>query len=263
LGDGLQPLSMVKPGLAQVDSNTGTVNKTLNMKKLLKLSENYHELMNSKVLPFGVNSTMIVSPLDNSLETIIVNNQYPPDTAVDILTINRIIMCDYMMGNVLTSVISRQPSGPQDSYWPVVCPHCNLTDNLQHPREEFVSTKPGWECRPFIVTQNDINSTDIYILTDPPQIQDQSAYWILDSTQNLTDNRQKFGSSPSRLNEKLSELLGENDNATIWVHVLSSENPDEAFDVYIGGFAKGTPAEKIKIHYLTPQPCYFFFQVWI
>ncbi|MDD1763786.1 MAG: hypothetical protein LUQ70_03605, partial [Methanobacteriaceae archaeon] len=41
--DGLQPLSMVKPGLAQVDSNTGTVNKTLNMKKLLKLSENYHE----------------------------------------------------------------------------------------------------------------------------------------------------------------------------------------------------------------------------
>ena len=55
-------MSMVKPGLAQIDPATGTVNQTLSMKKILKLAENYNELMDGKVLPFGLKSTMIVSP---------------------------------------------------------------------------------------------------------------------------------------------------------------------------------------------------------
>ena len=261
--EGHQPLSMVKPGLAQADSATGTVNNTLNMKKILKLAENYHELMDGKVLPFGLNSTMIVSPRDSSLETITVNNQEHPEAARDILTINRTIMCDYMIAIVLTSIVSHQPSETSpDRYQPLICPHCNLTLNYQHTRGSAYN-KPGWKCKPFTVTQNDINNTDIYIMTDPPMVMDQSACWIIDSTQNLTDNRYKFTSSPYRLNERLSQILGEKGNATIWLHVFSSGNSNEAFDVYIGRFSKNTPAEKIRTQYLTPQPCNFIFKVWI
>lgn len=261
--EGHQPLFMIKPGLAQVDPTTGTVNKTLNLNKVLKLGENYHQLMDGKVLPAGLNSTMMLCPLNNSLETITLNNQEHPENAVDILTINRTIMCDYMIANVMTSIVSYPFETSDDPSQPLVCPYCYPKQNLQHHREESTSNKPGWRCKPFIVTQNDINSTDIYIMTDPPQIMDESAYWIVDSTQNLTDNREKFRPSPYKLNEKLSELLGENDNATIWLHVLSSGNPDETFDVYIGRFVKDTPSEKIKTQYLTPQPCNFIFKVWI
>jgi hypothetical protein len=262
--EGLQPMSLVKPGLAQVDPVTGAVNKTLNMKKVLKLAENYQELMDGKVLPFGLNSTMIVSPRDSSLDTITVNNQEHSETARDVLIINRTIMCDYMIANILTSIPSNQASGTlYDKFKPLLCPHCNLTLNYQHPQQEKDEKKMGWKCKPFIVTQNDINTTDIYIMTDPPQILDESACWIIDSTQNLTDVRYKFTSSPDILNEKLSQLLGERENATIWLHVFSSGNSDEAFAVYIGRFSKNTPNENIKIQYLTPQPCNFVFKVWI
>ncbi len=261
--EGHQPLSMIKPGLAKVDSVTGTVNKTLSMKKISKLCENYHELMDNKVLPFGLNSTMIVSPRDSSLETITVNNQEHPEEATDILIINRTIMCDYMIANLMTSIVSNQPSETSsDLYQPLFCPHCNLTQN-KHPREESASKKPGWKCKPFIVTQNDINTTDIYIITDPPQTIDESACWIIDSTQNISANTIQFRSSPFRLNEKLSELLGDKDNATIWLHVFSSGNSDEAFNVYIGSFLKNTSVEKVKSQYLFPQPCNFIFEVWI
>jgi hypothetical protein len=262
--EGHHPLFMIKPGLAQMDYATGTVNKTLSMKKILKLAENYHELMDGKVLPFGLNSTLIVSPLDRSLETITVKNQEHPETARDILTINRTILCDFMIADVLTSIVSDQPSRTStDLDQPLFCPHCNLTDNFQHNRQELASNKPGWKCKPFIITRNDINNADIYIMTDPPQILDESACWIIDSTQNLTDSRDQFKSAPYRLNEKLSQLLGEKDNATIWLHVFSSGNSDEAFDVYLGRFSKNTPVEKVKIQYLSPQPCHFIFKVWI
>lgn len=262
--EGHQSLSMVKPGLAEVDSVTGTVNKTLSMKKISKLGENYHELMDGKVLPFGLNSSMILSPRDSSLETVTINNQEHPEEAKDILIINRTIMCDYMIANILTSIVSNQPSGTSsDLYKPLFCPHCNLTQNFKHPREESENNKAGWKCKPFIVTQNDINTTDIYIMTDPPQIMDESACWIIDSTQNISDSPMIFKSSPYRLNEKLSELMGDKDNATIWVHVFSSGNTDEAFNVYIGSFLKNTSLEKVKPQYLSPQPCNFIFKVWI
>lgn len=261
--EGHQPMSMVKPGLAQMDPATGRVSKTLNMKKILKLAENYHELMDGKVLPFGLNSTMIVSPRDSSLETIAIN-QEQWETARDILVINRTVMCDYMIANVLTSIVAHNAS--ETSYGklkPLLCPHCNLTLNYQHLWQESGYNKPGWKCKPFTVTQNDINTSDIYLMTDPPQILDESACWILESAQNLTDVRYKFTSSPYILNEKLSQLLGEKGNATIWVHVFSSGNSDEAFDVYIARFSKNTPAKNIRTPYLTPQPCNFVFKVWI
>jgi hypothetical protein len=261
--EGHQPMSMVQPGLAQEDSDTGAVNKTLNMKKILKLAENYHELMDGKLLPFGLNSTMVISPRDSSLETITVNYQEHSDTARDILIINRTIMCDYMIANVLTSIVSNQASESSNNVIPLLCPHCNLTHNYQHSQQESSYRKPGWRCKPFIVTQKDINTTDIYVMTDPPKIMDESACWILDSTQNLTDVRYKFTSSPYILNEKLSQILGEKDNATIWVHVFYSGNSDEDFDVYIGRFSKNMPSENVKTQYLTPQPCNFVFKVWI
>jgi len=262
--EGHLPMSMVKPGLAQIDPATGTVNQTLSMKKILKLAENYNELMDGKVLPFGLKSTMIVSPRDSSLNTITISDQEHGETASDILIINRIVMCDYMMGNKLTSIISHPASDASATeLTQPICPHCNLTLNFQHPWQEPGYNKPGWKCKPFTITQNDIKTTDIYLMTDPPQILDKSACWILDSTQNLTDLRFMFTPSPQHLNDKLSQLLGGKESATIWLHVFSSGNSDEAFDVYIGRFSKNTPVENIKTQYLTPQPCNFVFKVCI
>ena len=167
------------------------------------------------------------------------------------------------MGNKLTSIISHPASDA--SATELTQPICPIV--ISHSIFNILAgtgyNKPGWKCKPFTITQNDIKTTDIYLMTDPPQILDKSACWILDSTQNLTDLRFMFTPSPQHLNDKLSQLLGGKESATIWLHVFSSGNSDEAFDVYIGRFSKNTPVENIKTQYLTPQPCNFVFKVCI
>ncbi|HMK53506.1 MAG TPA: hypothetical protein VK444_01880 [Methanobacteriaceae archaeon] len=261
--EGRQLMQVVKPGLADVNLQTGsTVNKTLSMKKILKLKDNYRELINGKIVPSGFNSNIIFYPVNNSLESIQIGD-IEPKTAGDVFVINRTVMCNYEIADTMVAIVSSEKKDLFLNSSSVVCPHCNLSGNIQHPYNESISLKSGWKCQPFIITQTDINANDIYLMTDPPLLKDTSACWIVDSTKNMTDSREKFGSSPIRLNDRISTLTGENTNSTIWIHVYSSGSSDEIFDVYIAKFPKGTPYEQIKTQYLTPQPYYLIFKVWI
>lgn len=262
--EGHQAMLAVKPGLADVNLQTGsTLNKTLSMKKLLKLKDNYQELMGGKIVPLGVNSTIILHPLNNSLETIFIGDPKCPQTAVDVFIINRTVLCNYHVADILATIISSEKPYLISNSSTVLCPHCNLSGDIQHLHSESVSLKPGWKCQPFIIKQMDVNTTDIYLMTDPPVLKDKSARWIIDSTKNMTDARENFGSSPVLINDKISAFMGENQNSTIWVHIFSSGNPNDIFDVYIAKFPRGTPYAQVKTQYLTPQPYYFIFKIWI
>ncbi len=258
-------MSAVKPGLADVNLQTGsTVNKTLSMKKLLKLKDNYQELMHGKIVPLGFNSTIIMHPLNKSLETIFIgDHRTAPATAADVFIINRTVLVNYHVADILATIISSEKPYLISNSSTVRCPHSNLSGDIRHPHSESVSLKPGWKCQPFIIKQMDVNTTDIYLMTDPPVLKDKSACWIIDSTRNMTDARENFGSSPVLINDKIAAFMGENQNSTIWLHVFSSGNPNEIFDVYIAKFSRGTPYEQVKFQYLTPQPYYLIFKIWI
>ncbi|MDP3066665.1 MAG: hypothetical protein Q8N08_08000 [Methanobacteriaceae archaeon] len=137
-------MSAVKPGLADANLQTGsTVNKTLSMKKLLKLKDNYQELMDGKIVPLGVNSTIIMHPLNNSLETIFIGDPECPNTTADVFIINRTVLCNYHVADILATIISSEKPYLISNSSTVCCPHCNLSGDIQHPHSESVSLKPG------------------------------------------------------------------------------------------------------------------------
>ena len=108
-----------------------------------------------------------------------------------------------------------------------------------------------------------LNSTDFYIMTDPDRVKDQSAVWMMDRPENLTENTQFFQNNPILVNGKIKEIMGNKSTVVLWLHVYSSGNPDNSFNIYLAGFPKGTPSEKVKVQYLSPQACYFVFKVWV
>ncbi len=62
------------------------------------------------------------------------------------------------------------------------------------------------------------------------------------------------------VNDKMCSILGDNNEAICWLHVLNSADSSKQFNTYLVGVPKGTSLENVRIEYLNPQPCFFRFQ---
>ena len=89
------------------------------------------------------------------------------------------------------------------------------------------------------------------------------AIWILDSQNNCSEDPENFQAQPQLVNDKICLILGENNEAVCWLHVLSSNDTSKQVNTYLIGVPKGTPPEDVRIEYLNPQPCFFIFRVWM
>lgn len=254
----------VTPGLAEVDPETGrTVPGTLSIKKINRLKQEYDQLMPT-VLPDGSDSNIIVYPL-NGLPPIEVHNETPPASASDVAVANRTVLCSYMyMACKLSMNAHNNPSWTRgvESGWET-CPHAGLNASMKHEGPDFETGKPGWVCHHFNITQDDLNLTDFYVLTDPTDLTDGSPKWIIDSPDKMKKNGENFISGPIPVNNEIKELLGDNKTAVLWLHVLTSGFPDRSFDAYIVGVPKGTPSSNVRLDYINPQPAYFVLKVWV
>jgi len=262
----LRDLNGVTPGLAEINPDTGEIQpKTLNIRKINRLKEYYDELINGRVLPPYCNSTLVIYPVDESLEPIIVDNNSVESDSTEIMVVNRTVLCN----SINTSVLVFIKDVKDDSYLlepeglGEKCPHDGVNGSSEHSKVDYRNRKPGWMCYYFKVTQDILNSTDFYIITEPASVDDQAACWMIDRPENITENTNSFKNSPIPVNGRLKECMGNESTAVLWLHVFSSGNPDQTFNTYLAGFPKGTPPEKVKVQYLNPQPCYFVLKVWV
>ena len=255
---------MITPGLAEVDPETGrTVPGTLSIKKVNRLKQEYGHVMPT-ILPEGSYSTIIIYPL-NGLPPIEVHNETPPGSASDIAVANRTVLCSYMyMACKVSMNAHSNPSWTHGagSDWEI-CPHAGLNASMKHEEPDFETGKPGWVCHHFNITQNDLNSTDFYVLTDPMDLTGSSSRWIIDSPDKMRNNGETFISGPIPVNNEIKELLGDNKTAVLWLHVLTSGVPDRSFDAYVVGVPKGTTSSNVRLDYINPQPAYFVLRVWV
>jgi hypothetical protein len=92
---------------------------------------------------------------------------------------------------------------------------------------------------------------------------DVSPRWIIDSPDKMKKNGETFISGPILVNNEIKELLGDNQTAVLWLHVLTSGVPDRSFDAYVVGVPKGTTSSNVRLDYINPQPAYFVLRVWV
>lgn len=254
--------SGVTPGLAEIDPVTMEVRpNTLNIRKINSLKENYDELMKGGVIPPYCKSSLTISPVDQSLEPIIMG-ELNSSSSTDVIVVNRSVLCNFFNTTtvVFIDAMKYNSSITQNSH-EYQCPHQGIEGKSDHLNVDYPNKKPGWTCYPFKITRSMLNSTDFYVMTDPNEISDSSTLWIIDCPENTTEDVHYFSGSPVLVNDLIGGCLGNKTTAVLWVHVFSSGNPEKTFNTYIAGFPKGTPIEMVKTQYLSPQPCYFIFKL--
>ena len=244
------------PGLAKKEEY-GTIPNTLSFVKILKLKGSYNQLMYGNVLPYGVNSSMVIYPLDPSLSPITVMNNTVPEIASEVAVANRTVLCDFMH---ISAVVKMR--GHKNQQWPgepglegEVCPQIN------HNKHDSKTGGLEWACHYFNVTAGDLNSTDFYVITDPPSVTD-SARWGIDRADAQVDCNEKFSNGPILVNNKITASIGNDTKAVLWFHILTKEDSKDSFDGYIIGVPKGMPLNQVKLDYLGPQLCFFVLKVW-
>ncbi|HTX61428.1 MAG TPA: hypothetical protein VMC48_03905 [Methanobacterium sp.] len=245
---------MVKPGLA-IDSNS-SVNSTkiLSYKKINQLKSRYMELMSNFIPPPG-NSYLSIEPTNPSLKEIEVSNETPPAKVSEVAVVNRTVLVSYRDFNIITII---DKSSQLD-----VCPHYSFNGTSVHNKPNNLNKSSGWICKSFKVTKRDLNSTDFYILTDPGVLNGNQAHWILDRPDSYTEEQEPFSSHPIMINDRISALMGEDNEAVFWLHVFISSDPSGAFVTYVVGVPHGTSSEEVRVEYLNPQPCFLILKVWM
>lgn len=255
----------ITPGLADVDPVTMKARpNTLSVTKINCLKENYNVLMKDRVLPSYCNSTLSISPVDQSLESITMGN-IRISASTDVMVVNRSVLCNFFNTSTMVFIDAMKYNSSllEQKYEGYECQHQDINGKSDHFKVDYRNHKPGWACYHFRVTQDMLNSTDFYLMTDPVQIKDSSAVWLIDCPENITEDVHFFPNTPVMVNGRISDFIGNKSTAVLWLHVFSGGNPETTFNTYLAGFPKGTPIEKVKVQYLNPQPCYFVFKVGV
>lgn len=257
---------LVNPGLA-IDNNEGKASiNVLSIKKISQLRIRYLELMNSRMVPNGGSSSLIIYPSNPSLEILEVHDEIPPTNASEVAVANRTVLVDFSMDfKILVNLNPYHNSSLQNSSerYQLICPHYNVTGIKTHEKPNFNTKKPGWTCSNFKVSQQDLNSTDFYILSDPSCVEDASARWILDRSENISEQDEKFTSNPRIINDRVSKILGSDSEAVLWIHIFTSGDASKSFNVYLVGVPRGTPSDEVRVEYLNPQSYFLVLKMWV
>lgn len=243
----------VTPGLAQDNNGSKNTTKVLSFAKIAQLKTRYPELMGN-VLPRGGNSSLTIYPMNSTLKPLEVGNGTPAPDVTEVAVVNRSVLVNFRDFRILASMGGYSSSE--------ICPHNNYKEVSGHGKPDSNST-PCWNCKPFKITQKDLNITEFYILTDPSALEDNSVRWVLDRPDNINEKEETFPAQPILVNEKIYTLMDGDEEAVLWLHVLASNESFKSFNIYMVGVPKGTPPEEVRIEYLHPYPCSFILKIWM
>jgi len=236
------------PGLAKRDPETGKpVPNTISINKINKLKENYGNMIYGQILPRGVNSSMMLYPSNDSFVPISIMNSTPPADVYEVAAVNRTVLLDFMhLKVVIYSITHKIASGEECA-------------NPNHKWDNS-SGKPEWACKHFNITREELLSSDFYIITHGNVV--NSARWIIDKANGHNSTENSFAPAPILVNDKLTEILGNDSKANLWLHIRTAGTPGNSYDCYVVSVPKGTAADMVDIKYLDSGPWFFVLSVW-
>lgn len=259
------------PGLAKIDiSSNMVIPQTLTYRKMSKLKAKYSDLMPGKILPDGVSSSLVLYPVDPNISTYTIKEGTVPANAAEVAVANRTVLADFMFTSVVIGMNAhRNPAWPMDPDmdWEDcfhVEPFVQPGNVHEKPVIDTQGGEPGWACKHFNLTQQDLEASDFYIITDPYPLKDNSAEWIIDRDDPglMVEKGVKFDDQPILANAEIATAMNGDPEATLWLHVKTAGDPKKVYDAYLVAVPKNTPPEEVSLNALNPQPCYFVLKVW-
>jgi hypothetical protein len=247
----MPPFTVVSPGLADTRNSSGT--NILSMEKIKALEKN-PELMDN-LIPEGFKCSVSIYPNDPSLPTVSVVNQ-TPNFNTEVYVANRTVVYSYNSYIIYSSTKIEQSLDGNFSHYN--CPH-SLINHYTHEFPDFKNNKPGWVCDVFNIAPEKLDSTDFYLMTDPPQISDKKALWMINAPDDLTEKVERFEDHTIDITRRIRNI---GNGGVLVFHVYTSAEYDKPFRVYVIGVPTGTPSDSVKINYLGLKSGYFILKIW-
>lgn len=262
----------VSPGLALYNnsSNNNTL-PVLSLEKIIQLSENYDEIMKKRVFPSNIKSSMVLYPLKSNIKPIFIHDEQGTVKSPEIVVVNRTVQCNFLSNFTLLVMDwdenklnnSENVSNTFSYSISDVCPHEGLNGNLNHTSPTKTSPSKIWVCKHFNTSAEELKNKDYFLITEPSPILGESAQWVLDTANNVSNKKNSFGSSNIELNTEIENLIGNKNNETIWIHVLGPQIVNKPFKILVVGIPKNTDNQYKKAEYFQFQTCNFVLKTWI
>ncbi len=249
---------LVTPGLAQDNNGSKNTTKVLSFAKIAQLKNRYPELMGN-VLPRGGSSSLTIYPMNSTLKPLELSNKTPSADVTEVAVVNRTVLVNFRDFRILTCIGNYLSKSSHSE----LCPHYNYKGVTVHGKPNYNNITSGWNCGYFKITQKDLNTTDFYILTDPSILNDNMARWMMDGPDKISEEQEIFQPQPILVNDKICRIIDDDEEGTLWIHVLNSGDASETFNTYLIGVPKGTSSEEVRIEYLNPYPCFFILKIWM
>jgi len=170
---------------SESESDEMIMSNSISYNKLMKVKNNYDELIGRNLLNGSYQSSMAIYPLNSKIEPLAMGNLDDNVNDNDIAVVNRTVKCDYYSSFVVYDFNDFELSS--DDYDDEICNHDTNPNLTNHTNDE----RSLWLCKNFRIYKKSLEDYDYYLISDE-SIKNSNAYWILESINRTNDNEERL-----------------------------------------------------------------------
>ena len=228
---------------------------TISYKKLMKMKNNYDDLINLNLFNDSLKSSISVYPLgdgvgsdgvgnmgNNGLENKIIPIHMGDDLndlENDVLVVNRTVKCDFYSNFVIYNFNDFELYG-DDYEKKEECNH-DSNPNLENHSNDM---NYFWLCKSFRVYRNSLNSYNYYLISHE-DTKESNVYYVLESLNRTNDNKQRINQDIIDLNPFFTEDLENSSNEIYSIHFKIPKNNIDNFKTVLIAIPKNMSNELI------------------
>ncbi len=235
------------------------MSNSISYNKLMKVKNNYDELIGRNLLNGSYQSSMAIYPLNSKIGPLVMGNLDDNVNDINIAVVNRTVKCDYYSSFVVYDFNDFELSG--DDYDDEICNH-DTNPNLTNHTDDGRSL---WLCKNFRIYKKSLEDYNYYLISDE-SIKSSNSYWILESLNRTNDNGQRLDQEIIDLNSFFNNDL-ENSSEDIYsIHFNVDKNHINDFKTVLVAIPKNMTNnlisnDELKYDYFNVQDVNFVMKI--
>lgn len=189
---------------SESSSDEMIMSNAISYNKLIKIKNNYDSLVNENLFNGSVKSSMAIYPLNSEIRPIKMGTDfdYEDDNVNDndIVTVNRTVKCDFYSRFAVYNFNDLELFG--ENYDDGLCNHDSNPNLTNHENDE----RSLWLCKNFRVYKESLEEYEYYLISDE-SVKNSGTYWILESLNRTSENKEMLNQEVIELNPFLLEDL--------------------------------------------------------
>lgn len=181
---------------------------TISYIKLMRLKNNYDDLINRNLFNSSLKSSISIYPIDSNMESISMGDELEGDVA----TVERRVRCDYFSSFVLYRFNDFELYG--DDY--IKAEKCNHDTNPNLTNHSS-DGRSFWLCKNFRVYRSSLENYDYYLISDS-SIRHANSYYILESLNRSSEDKKRLDDETIGLNSFFMEDMENSSNEIYSIH---------------------------------------------